>query len=55
MLLVLSFDVVLSSTLQAGIQEGEQKTQKTIKEIESNGLTVEDAEPAEKKKEEEKA
>lgn len=37
--------------LQAGIQEGEQKTQSTIKEIESNGLTV-DAEPADKKEEE---
>eukprot|EP00752_Nemacystus_decipiens_P006019 g5436.t1 len=36
---------------QAGIQEGEQKTKNTIKEIESNGLTV-DAEPAEKKEEE---
>lgn len=43
-----------SAQLQAGIQEGEQKTQNTIKEIESNGLTVdaEDAEPAEEKKEE---
>ena len=40
-----------STPLQAGIQEGEQKTQKTIKEIESNGLTV-DAEPADKKEEE---
>eukprot|EP00903_Cladosiphon_okamuranus_P017888 g16461.t1 len=36
---------------QAGIQEGERKTQKTLKEIEGNGLTV-DAEPAEKKEEE---
>lgn len=42
----------VNSPLQAGIEEGEQKTQNTIKEIEGNGLTL-DAEPAEKKKEEE--
>ncbi|CAM9431104.1 unnamed protein product [Ectocarpus sp. 12 AP-2014] len=36
---------------QAGVQEGEAKTQKTIMEIESNGLAV-DAEPATKKEEE---
>ncbi len=41
----------LVSSPQAGIQEGEQKTQRTIKEIESNGLTV-DAEPAEQKEQE---
>lgn len=40
-----------SLPLQAGIEEGEQKTQNTIKEIEGNGLTL-DAEPAEKKEEE---
>lgn len=35
---------------QAGIEEGEQKTSNTIKEIESKGLTIDDAEPAEKEK-----
>lgn len=40
---------------QAGIEEGEKKAAQTVSEIESKSAPVMDAEPAEQKKEEEKA